>query len=238
MTAFSSSFIPPYIADAEYEYLVKLLRLHYAYPLPYPLSGAYFEEPFATAIGGKREERKQLFDVLRARTGWSLKTLLWPNVSIGSAFEVVIQRCDILKDRNLTLDSPATALGVQILRRFNGSCEHSAEVQQVDDSRAGFLLRNAQERNFVFFQQRYRLYSQDEVEWRWANDERKSLMGYVTGTLVLRWYRSGTQLFGVYAIPEGAHEFTIEPRRASLEKTLAFFESQGIAPVRDRDSSL
>ncbi len=71
---FSAIPVPATLSSSEYDRLVKLLTLHYAYPLPYPLAGAYFEELFANAVGGRREERKLLFDVLRNGTGWSLKT--------------------------------------------------------------------------------------------------------------------------------------------------------------------
>ncbi len=42
--------LPSALLPAEYDRLVKLLTLHYAYPLPYPLAGAYFEELFASAV--------------------------------------------------------------------------------------------------------------------------------------------------------------------------------------------
>lgn len=104
----------------EYDRLAKLLTMHYAYPLPYPLAGAHFETLFAAA-GGQREERKLLFDVLRQKTGWSLKTLL----TNRDTFEVVIQRCDILRERAITLDSPVALLGERILSHFNEFCEVS-----------------------------------------------------------------------------------------------------------------
>lgn len=56
-------------------------------------------------------------------------------------------------------------------------------------------------------------------------------MGYVGQTLVFRWYRSGTQLFGVYRIPSKAHRFQINWRRADLDETIAFFTRSGIVRV-------
>lgn len=233
--AFPTSAISPQLLPGEYERLVQLLTVHYGYPLPYPLSGAYFEELFAAAVGGKREERKLLFDVLRQNIGWSLKTLLWPNLQTGTQIDVVVQRCDILRNREVTLDLPPPTLGRHILDLFNGFCVASAHDQGVSDPRAGFLVRNRSERDFVFFQQRYRLYTPDEVEWAWANDGQRSLLGTVNGQLVLRWYRSGTQLFGVYRIPVDHHSFRIDWRRAGLEETIDFFLRAGIAHSEKTD---
>lgn len=56
-------------------------------------------------------------------------------------------------------------------------------------------------------------------------------MGFVNDKLVLRWYRSGTQLFGVYQILLDAHEFEINWKRANLDETIKFFASQGIARI-------
>lgn len=229
MKPFNSPRIPPTLSRAESETLVKLLTLHFAYPLAYPLAGAYFEEIFAQAVGGKRETRKLLFDLLREGTGWSLKTHIRSNVNTGSSFEVVVQRCDILRNRNLTIASPVESLGNAIAHHFNQWAIGSVERQEVFDPRAGFLLRNRTETNFVFFQQRYRLYDPSEVTWRWATEQERSLMGFVADDLVFRWYRSGTQLFGVYRIPNAAYEFKISGHRADLDATLAFFASQGVA---------
>lgn len=220
------------LPTAEYDRLVKLLAVHYAYPLPYPLSGAYFEELFASAVGGVREERKKLFDVLRGRTGWSLKTALQLKPR-GDSFPVVIQRCDILKDRALSLASPVELLGERILAHFNSFAQESISAQNIDDPRAGFLLRNRSERDFIFFQQRYRLYAPSEVEWRWANTERNSLQGFADGRLVLMWYRSGAQLFCVYQIPMDAHSFQINWTRANLDDTVAYFTNQGIMRINE-----
>lgn len=230
---FSANPLPSTLSNGEYDRLVKLLTLHYAYPLPYPLAGAYFEELFANAVGARREERKLLFDVLHDNTGWSLKTHQ-ANKHRGEKFEVVIQRCDIMKDASITLNNPVDMLGEHILLHFNGFYQNSVIAQQVADPRAAYLLRSSNERDFLFFQQRYRVYKPKEVSWRWANELRRSLMGYVGDNLVLRWYRSGTQLFGVYQIPQDAHEFHIDWVRADLDQTLDFFSRQGIARM-DKD---
>jgi hypothetical protein len=163
---FSPMPIPSRLTETEIEYLLKLLRLHFAYPLAYPLSGAYFEELFSAAVHGMREKRKRLFDVLRNGTGWSLKTLQWPILAPETSFEVVIQRCDIFRNPGLSLDSPIVALGRQVLHQFNSFCEESAVAQGVSDPRAAFLLRERTGLHFSLFQRRYRLFSADEVEWR------------------------------------------------------------------------
>ena len=226
---FNGPPISPTLTKSEADILLKLLTLHFAYPLAYPLAGAYFEEIFARTVGGQRETKKLLFDVLLHETGWSLKTYLGQSrssINIGSTFEVVIQRCDILRDRTLSLSTPPETLGNAIMQRFNQWALKSLSKQGVSDPRAGFLLRNTSETRFVFFQQRYRLHEPAEVEWRWANAEQRSLMGYVEGSLVLRWYRSGAQLFGEYEIPSEAHEFEIGGSRADLDATIEFFRVQ------------
>lgn len=83
----------------------------------------------------------------------------------------------------------------------------------------------------MFFQQAYKTYNLADVEWRWANDEHKSIVGFVNGHLTFRWYRSGTQLFGVYGVPNDAHRFMINVQRADLETAIKFFSS----PPPDQD---
>ena len=227
------SLPPARLQPAEYNRLVKLLALHYASPLPYPLSGAHFEELFASAVGGVREEKKLLFDVLLGEIGWSLKTVLQSNTSKGASFEVIIQRCDILKDHTLSLASPVELLGERILAHFNNFARRSATAQNVADPRAGFLLRNRAQRDFIFFQQRHRLYTSAEVTWRWANSNKNSLMGFENDRLIFRWYRSGTQLFGIYQIPLEAHIFHLDWTRANVDATIAFFIAQGVMRIEE-----
>ena len=218
----------------EYDRLVKLLTVHCAYPLPYPLAGAYFEELFAASVNGKREPRKLLFDVLRDRTGWSLKTHQAKRTK-GDTFEVVIQRCDILKNKNISLESPVEILGEHILNHFNSFFNTSIQRQEITDHRAAFLIRDSNQKYFIFFQEKYEIYKSHEISWRWSNDNNRSIMGFIDSKLVLRWYRSGTQLFGVYEIPQDAHEFQIDWKRVSLDETIAFFTRQGIARI-NKDS--
>lgn len=231
--SFSLEPVPAALPPSQYDRMVKLLTVHYAFPLPYPLAGAFFEELFAEAVGGVREERKGmrklLFDVLRGQTGWSLKTLVWPSIEIGDAIEVVVQRCDILRDRTLSLATPANVLGERILNHFNDFCLMSAERQGIPDQRAGFLVRKPGDRDFAFFQHRPRIYSPAELTWQWARDRENSLVGCDGDRTVYRWYRSGTQLFGAYQIPEQSHQFRIDWKRVDLDATIAYFEQAGIA---------
>ena len=216
----SPSTVPSRLNPEEFSRLLELLKLHYSFPLPIPLSGKY-ELLFAKAVQGVQEQRKLLFDVYHQGVGWSLKTFQ----TASQQFEVVIQRCDILSDASVALDDPEDKLGLKILERFYTFADISATEQRVSDPRAGFLLRDKQEKNFVFFQQSYERHAPSDVKWRWANDDRKSMMGFVNGTLTFRWYRSGTQLFGVYRVPEDAHHFQIDVTRASLEDAVRFFSS-------------
>lgn len=234
MLTFPKRAIEAGLPRVVYDRLIKLLMLHYAYPLPYPLAGANFEVLFASAVEGEQVEGKLLFDVVHKQTGWSLKTLKVTRAQLnsGGTFEVVLQRCDILKDRALSLDSPTELLGERILSHFGAFAGSSYEKQGLNDPRAAFLLRDRSERKFAFFQQRYRLYDSSEVDWKWATEERKSLIGSVAGSKVLRWYRSGTQLFGIHSVPKDAHSFEIVARRADLDETVEFFSQQGIARAK------
>lgn len=117
-----NSTVPSQLPPEEFERLLELLRLHYAYPLPIPLSGKYFELLFAEAVKGTQEEKKLLFDVHRKDVGWSLKTFQ----TSSDQFEVVIQRCDILKDPKVSLEDPVEHLGQKILERFSAFVDHSA----------------------------------------------------------------------------------------------------------------
>ncbi len=60
-------------------------------------------------------------------------------------------------------------------------------------------------------------------------------MGFVNDRLVFRWYRSGTQLFGVYQIPLDTHSFHIDWKRANLDDMITFFMHQGVMRI-EKDS--
>lgn len=226
----------------ECETLTELLKVHYAYPLEYPLSGPAFEIIFASSVNGKREARKLLFDVLRDNIGWSLKTsqVSPASLSAGKGFEVVLQRCDILSNKSLSVQTPPAELGKHILAHFYRFYEHSIQEQKVEDARTAFLLRAEvsyhskapaspeQEHKLVLFQEQFRLYNESDVVWGWANDGGKSLLGKVNGNSVLRWYRSGTQLFGVYYVPEDVCRVSIPSRRVTLTQMLDYMGELGI----------
>lgn len=222
----------------ECEALTELLKLHYAYPLEYPLSGPAFEIIFARSVKGGREPRKLLFDVLRDSIGWSLKTsqVGLNALNTGSGFEVVLQRCDILSNKSLSVLTAPSELGRHILAHFYRFYEDSIQKQKVEDPRTAFLLRaevkatasTEQDYKFVLFQEQFRLYSERDVVWEWANDGGKSLIGRVNGSAVLRWYRSGTQLFGVYYVPEDVCRVSIPNRRATLTQILNYLGELGI----------
>ena len=226
----------------ECEALAELLKLHHAYPLEYPLSGPAFEIIFARSVKGERETRKLLFDVLRGNIGWSLKTsqVVLNALNTGSSFEVVLQRCDILSNKSLSVQTPPSELGKHILAHFYRFYEDSIQKQKVEDPRTAFLLRAEvkdqlkapapaeQEHKFVLFQEQFRLYSEQDVVWEWANDGGKSLIGRVNGRSALRWYRSGTQLFGVYYVPEDVCRVSIPNRRVTLNQMLSYLAELGI----------
>ena len=153
--------------------------------------------------------------------------------SDAETFEVVLQRCDILKDRGLSLESPIEVLGERLLQHLNDFCLRSARDQKVSDCRDGFLIRSRNERDFIFFQQRHRLYHSSEVTWQWSNEMKRSMMGHLNGELILRWYRSGTQLFGVYHTPAKHSAFHIDWERAGLDEAIELFARAGKMRVDD-----
>ena len=215
-----------------YDLLVKLLTIHFVYPLPYSVSGAYFEELFAYVVGGQRESRKLLFDVYHNSVGWSLKTKVESSrIDFDSTFSVVLKRSDILKNRSLSLNSPAQDLGNYVIADLQNFYSISVQQQSITDSRIAFLIRDTKERNFFLFQQRYQPYDQSAIKWKWANERQNSIIGYFNDIPVLSWYRRGTQTFGIYKIPPDAHKFIIDWKRADLDITIEFFEQMGLVQV-------
>lgn len=230
---FNQPPVPAKISSDQYDLLVKLLTVHFVYPLPYSVSGAYFEELFAYVVRGQREARKLLFDVHRDGIEWSLKTKVESTrISFNSNFTVVLKRSDVLKDRSLSLNSPAQDLGDQVIVDLQSFYSISAQQQGITDPRIAFLVRDTQERNFFLFQRRYLPYEPSHITWQWANERQNSIIGYYNNSPVLSWYRSGTQTFGIYQIPPDAHNFSIDWKRADLDTTINFFEQMGLVQVR------
>lgn len=200
-----------------YNKFLNFIKLHYAYPLPFTLSGAYFEEIFALSVNGKRGTGKDLFDVTKQSTGWSLKTVQSDSKTERSYFEVVLKRSDILRDdsvRNSYETATPEELGRLILRDLQEFLDLSKEKQGVKDARIAFLLRNREETHFTLFQIPYQI--PKELTWRRGTEtSRKSIIGFDKDGKVLRWYRSGTQTFGVYKIPppSEAHSFRVTKNR-------------------------
>ena len=216
--------------EEEVELLIKLLNVHYSYPMPCSLAGTIFEELFASAIKGRKADKKLLFDAYKDDIGWSLKTLQWVKRTTGSSFELVLQRCDILKDKSLNIDLPENVLGLRIIEHFSSFYFTSVKEQKIADPRSCFLLRNKEETSFTLFQQRYQLYSADQIEWKWSNPEKNSLIGTCNDKLVYRWYRSGTQLFGCYTVPNDAHIFDIRWQKLSIDDILEIISSKQKEP--------
>jgi len=213
------------------ETLIKLLSVHYNFPLAYPLAGAYFEEMFAYASSGKRSDKKLLFDCVKGTTGWSLKTIIWPKFEIDDSFEVVLQRCDILRDRGLSMQSTEAKLGAAIEERWTGFVKQSMVDQGITDARNAFLVRDRRERRFALIDVPNRATELIGLRWMWANPEKRSLLGYKGDKLIYRWYRSGTQLFGVYPVPRDAVHFDLDWTRADLDEVIAYFLSKGLTKV-------
>lgn len=222
-----------------YSRFINYIKLHYAYPLPFDLSGAYFEEIFALSVNGKRGIGKDLFDVTRGTVGWSLKTTQWYPRANKRHFEIVLKRSDILRDDNLRglyEEARPEELGSLIQKDLQDFLDLSKQKQGVEEARIAFLLRNRTETQFILFQVPYQI--PQNLRWERGNQSnRKSLIGFDGNRKVLRWYRSGTQTFGVYNVPDApseAHWFEVSASRVmSVEYLMQMIDDEQLVVVKD-----
>jgi hypothetical protein len=235
------------LTETELDRLALALGAHLALPTSTDLAPDASEAIFAWAVGGslpadapdaKRKKRsKLLFDVTRGSRGWSLKTYTPTRLVPGSTFEVVLARAAVeskarrRRSGQAAQDAPpaidiATAspedVGRAVLNVRRDVLERSAETQGIVDPREGFLLRSPDNRQFVYFEHELTVEDDDEIEWRWSNDDRLGLQGRVGGKIAYRWYQSGGQLFGCFTIPEDAQEFIVEWDEVSWDDLIEF----------------
>ena len=180
-----------------------------------------------------REGRsKLLFDCVDSsvKRGWSLKSLQWSRLDVGTSFEFVIQRADIFKKAEelgfdeLTVNSPEQVLGRAVVRHWNEKLTKDAEVQGVADPRMAMLLKSRDRERFVYMEVAYPRLSAEEFEWRWSNPSKQGLQGWRKGTLKLRWYPNQKQLFECFPIPEDSYRFRVSWDRLALPAFIDLFK--------------
>lgn len=208
-----------------------LVDIHFSLPILYDLSGGNFEFFFAEAIGGTRETRKLLFDVTKGDIGWSLKTL--QNRS-DSKFEVVLKRCHVINKKFLWQTIDAKIIGDAVIDNLMKFYKKSTSDQKVKTGRVGIMLVNKKLLRFRVFQIKMAIYPKNDIVWEFSKYDKngvekpeiKSIIGKVNGVVVYRWYRSGTQLFGVYDIPKEAIEtqFLAQPREITMASLKSIFD--------------
>jgi hypothetical protein len=220
--------------------IAKLINIHFSLPILYDLSGGNFESFFAEAIDGKRETKKRLFDVTKGDIGWSLKTL---QTTSDEKFELVLKRCDVIKRDFAWQTENAQIIGDTVIQSFADFYEKSLVDQRVSEPRIAIMLVHKKALRFRVFQMGMKMYLREEIIWEFSRldkedkekSEIKSIIGKVDGKAVYRWYRSGTQLFGIYDLPKEAitYEFRAEPRLIEMAILEKAFDS---APVRSAQS--
>lgn len=219
--------IDPRFTQEQIDKLKQFINIHLSLPMKYELAGSNFETLFALMIGGKRETRKLLFDVIKDTTGWSLKTLQ----TNGNKFEIVLKRCNVINKDLAWQTSDAQIIGDAIIDNVNEFYSKSVLKQDVADKRLCILLASKDAKTYRIFQQKLAVYEKDDIEWRFSKQDKngnekpeiKSLMGYHEDKLVYRWYRSGTQLFGVYDVPIDIQSFSLDVRDISFESLVGIF---------------
>jgi hypothetical protein len=168
--------------------------------------------------------KKLLFDAVDDATGigWSLKAVQKP-LTIGSNFEVVIQRADVLKKREelgfpkLTLKSEAQLLGTAVLAHWQRKMTADLQTQDVSQPRVSILLKSRNHRHYAFIEQDITLHERNDLIWSWTDVAHHGLQAKhkSTGAIVYRWYPNQKQLFEVFNLSTDCFRFDIESTRFS-----------------------
>lgn len=167
---------------------------------------------------------KRLYDVLDvpASIGYSVKSLKWAfRDHAETEFELVIQRADIFKKaqalgfHHLDVNSDPQILGAALLEHWRRKVEDDAEFQGVTSKRIFVLLKSKNNRKFAFFEEDIRLYTADELTWRWTDDTKTGLQGIRNEDqmCVYRWYPNQKQFFERFKLPANIQKLDIIPKR-------------------------
>lgn len=167
--------------------------------------------------------KKLLFDVTDSvnQIGWSIKASQHA-ISLPFSFEVVIQRADIFKKANalgfdnLTIDSPTQELGAALLKHwYEGKVDKDAKTQNVTDKRICVLLKSIDRTEYVYYEDKLRVYKNKDLIWTWTDETKTGLQARrkKDKVLVFRWYPNQKQFFERFALPKNAYSFSIDPVR-------------------------
>lgn len=171
---------------------------------------------------------KRLYDVVdtNSHIGYSVKSLKWAfRESVETEFELVIQRADIFKKATslgfqpLNIDSAPQTLGAALLEHWKRKVEDDAIFQDVTSKRIFVLLKSTNNNNFAFFEEDIRLYSPDEITWRWTDETKTGLQGIRNEDqmCIYRWYPNQKQFFERFKLPTNIQIINIEPIRLTKE---------------------
>ena len=217
----TAAFVTPIIDDVE-DFVWEAV-FHY-------VKGIKLYDPYTVG------RTKQLFDAVGpGGCSWSLKTLVWPSLEVGSKFEFVIQRADIFKKAELlgfselSRQSSAADLGAALIRHWNAKFDIDSEAQKVKDPRLAVLLKQRDRKRFTYIETPYERLNEKEFTWKWTETkegtEGAGLQGTKNGAVRLKWYFGQKQLFEVCTIPAEAYTFTLDWARMSLPDFVTLLSS-------------
>ena len=172
---------------------------------------------------------KRLYDVVDvpAAIGYSVKSLKWAfRDNVETEFELVIQRADIFKKaqqlgfEHLDINSDPQRLGAALLEHWKQKVEGDATYQGVTSKRIFVLLKSINNRKFAFFEEDIRLYSPNELTWRWTDETKTGLQGIRNEDqmCVYRWYPNQKQFFERFKLPANIQKLDIIPKRLKKEQ--------------------
>jgi hypothetical protein len=166
--------------------------------------------------------KKLLFDAVSANDGigWSLKAVQ-KTPTVGSTFEVVIQRADVMKKRaalgfpKLTLASSPQTIGAAVLKHWQDKIHADSQSQKVTQPRIAILLKSRNHRQYALLEQDIAQYSNDELSWSWTDKQHNGLQAKRKGTnsVVYRWYPNQKQFFEVFTLAEDSFRFEVTSTR-------------------------
>lgn len=163
------------------------------------------------------KRKKLLFDAVdpHNQIGWSLKAVQKsPN---SSFFELVIQRADILKKRNvlgfpkLTLESSPEELGQAILKHWNNKIANDMKEQGVKYPRLAILLKSPNHQRYALLEQDFHIFTNQELIWSWTDETHTGLQArHKNESVALRWYPNQKQLFESFILSENSYRFEVD----------------------------
>lgn len=166
--------------------------------------------------------KKLLFDAVDDKTGvgWSLKAVQ-KTPTVGSTFEVVIQRADVMKKHaalgfpKLTPDSPPQTIGAAVLKHWQDKIHADSQSQKVTRPRIAILLKSRDHQQCALLEQDIAQYSAREISWSWTDKHHNGLQAKRkdTASVVYRWYPNQKQLFEVFTLAEKSFRFKVTSTR-------------------------